>query len=233
MFASPFEPWCGFAVVPIGEGAAELRPEEWALLSARAVEKRRVELVAGRAAARRALRSVGGPEVAIGKGARGQPLWPQGWVGAITHSGAFAAAVVAPAWRTAGLGLVLERLDAPIDVGGADMVCLPVARAWLGRPDDPEFGRRLRRLFSAKETVFKATFPLAEVFLDFVDARLESRDSGFEVTLLVDASPRHPAGTRFAVGLTERGGYVLSSAALPPLPSDHAATRPDQPESGR
>ncbi|MFL5884840.1 MAG: 4'-phosphopantetheinyl transferase, partial [Thermoleophilaceae bacterium] len=82
----------------------ELFPEEEALV-ARAVAKRRNEFVTGRALARRALSTLGVAPVAIGRGARGQPLWPGGIVGSITHCRGYRACAVARFDEIASVGI--------------------------------------------------------------------------------------------------------------------------------
>jgi 4'-phosphopantetheinyl transferase EntD len=62
--------------------------EEDALV-VRACAKRREEFSAGRCAGRAALACLGVPPVAILQGRRGEPLWPSGFVGSITHCDRF------------------------------------------------------------------------------------------------------------------------------------------------
>ena len=71
-----------------------LLPEEECAVAS-AVEKRRREFAAGRACARNALAKLGMPEVAIPRGAHGEPVWPAGAVGSITHCDGFCACAVA------------------------------------------------------------------------------------------------------------------------------------------
>ena len=62
----------------------ELFPEEELALGD-AVEKRRREFMTGRACAREALAGLGFPDSPVGSGTKGEPLWPPGVVGSITH----------------------------------------------------------------------------------------------------------------------------------------------------
>src|SRR5258708_4976351 len=83
----------------------------------------------GRAAARDARADLGVARVAIGRGSAGEPVWPDGIVGAITHTGELAVAIVG--WRSAyaGLGVDLERLTPGLSARAARLVCTPAERA--------------------------------------------------------------------------------------------------------
>ncbi len=74
-------------------------------LVARAVEKRRREFAGGRDCARRALAALGIAPLAILSGERGEPLWPEGVVGAITHCAGYRGSAVARAGEVAALGI--------------------------------------------------------------------------------------------------------------------------------
>lgn len=215
VFETPFPPWCGFSVVRVDEpDATPVHPEEAALAPPRAIPRRHQELAAGRRAARRALAAAGCVDPRpILKGDRGQPLWPPGWVGAITHAEAYAAAVVAPRALSAGVGLDLESLDRKVEQDIARIIALPEEQAWIGQDK-----ARLLSLFSAKEAIFKAMFPLEHVFLDFVEARVQwiEAESRFEAELLRAASRHHPIGYHFPIQVQRAAGYVLAAVVLPP-----------------
>ena len=148
---------------------AALFPAEEALL-ARAVEKRRREFATGRQCARSALGALGIGPAPILPGQGGAPQWPSGIVGSITHCAGYRAAAVARASEVVTIGLDAEPAGSlPGEVLG--LVTLPDERDRL---------RDLARdvpgvcwdtlLFSAKESVYKAWFPLARRWLGFNDA---------------------------------------------------------------
>lgn len=135
----------------------------------RAVEVRRREFVTGRACARRALEQIGVEPVAIPSGERGEPVWPRGVVGSITHCRGYRAAAVARDSDFLSVGVDAE-VHEPLPAGVLEQVA---------------FGRELamvaggaagicldKLLFSAKEAVYKAWFPLARRWLGFEDAEL-------------------------------------------------------------
>ena len=146
----------------------ELFPEEERSVG-RAVDKRRREFTTGRACARLALERLGIAAVAIPNGERGEPLWPSGVVGSITHCRGYCGCAVAK-----GEDVVAVGIDAEVHEPLPDGVLEQVA-----------FGRELemvadrgagvcldRLLFSAKEAVYKAWFPLAHRWLGFEDVEL-------------------------------------------------------------
>jgi len=111
------------------------------------------------------------------------PVWPAGWLGSISHSGAWAVAAVASEARCQALGLDLQDLIAPQTV--ADVQPLVATERELARMA-PAWDRRhaLTLLFSAKEALYKALYPRLRRFQDFDAAELTAISaSRAEVTL--------------------------------------------------
>ena len=165
-----------------------LFPEEEALLT-RAVDKRRREFTTARACARRALASLGVAPAPILPGERGAPQWPPGIVGSITHSAGYRAAAAARARDVLTIGLDAEA-DEVLPSGVLEAVSLPGERERLRNRTAAAPGTRWDRLpFSAKETTYKAWFPLARCWLGFEDAdiTINATDGTFEARLLVPA----------------------------------------------
>jgi 4'-phosphopantetheinyl transferase EntD len=197
------------------DGDAPLHPDE-ARVVAGAVEKRRRDFAAGRACARRALAELGLGDAAIPVGASREPRWPAGVVGSITHCEGYCAAVVGWADDIGSIGIDAEP-DDPLDGGVAGLVCTPAERRWIEQA--PASVSWATLMFSAKESLYKAWFPLTRRALDFCDIALEVvpeagqfrahavRPLPAELALLV-ASVRG----RFTI---ERG-YVMTCALLAP-----------------
>ncbi|GIF20362.1 4'-phosphopantetheinyl transferase [Paractinoplanes tereljensis] len=161
------------------EVAEALYPSEEQVI-AKAVPKRRREFTTGRWCARQALHQLGVPPAPILPGERGAPGWPQGIAGSITHCEGYRAAVVAHLDAYASVGVDAEPNE-PLPPGVLDAISLPEERAQLSA-----FAWD-RLLFSAKESIYKAWFPLARRWLDFTEARVELREDGtFSAKLLVD-----------------------------------------------
>lgn len=164
----------------------ELFPEEEVLVG-NAVEKRRREFTTARACARAALGRIGLPVAPILTGERGEPLWPQEVVGSITHCEGYRACAVARSSEILTIGIDAEP-NAALPEG---------LLADIARPEELPGLRDLamenagihwdRLLFSAKESVYKAWFPVAKRWLGFEDARIVFDPSGcaFTARLLV------------------------------------------------
>ncbi|MEU4382813.1 4'-phosphopantetheinyl transferase family protein [Micromonospora echinofusca] len=162
-----------------------LFPEEEALV-ARSVEKRRREFTTVRHCARLALGELGLDPVPIVSGARGAPVWPGGVVGSMTHCDGYRAAVLGRTTAFATLGVDAEP-HAPLPEGVLDAIALPAERT---RTTALSAARPTvcwdRLLFSAKEAVYKAWFPLTGRWLDFSEADIVIDPAGtFEARLLV------------------------------------------------
>ncbi|MGW0770173.1 4'-phosphopantetheinyl transferase family protein [Streptomyces sp. NPDC002676] len=148
---------------------APLYPEEEALV-ARAVPKRRREFAAVRACARRAMEKLGVPPQPVVSGVRGAPRWPAGVIGSMTHSDGYCAAALVRATDLASLGIDAEP-HGPLPEGVGDAVFLPAEAQRLGRLAAQWPAVHWDRiLFSAKESVYKAWFPLTGEWLDFSEA---------------------------------------------------------------
>ncbi|MFC5216342.1 4'-phosphopantetheinyl transferase family protein [Streptomyces coerulescens] len=160
---------------------ADLFPEERALIRT-AGPKRRAEFTAARVCARRALARLGVPAAPILTGDRREPLWPEGVVGSLTHCAGFRAAAIGRTARFASIGIDAEP-DEPLPEGVLEHISLPRERAQLAGGEGPN---RDRLLFSAKESVYKAWFPLARRRLGFHEAAITLEvDGTFAADLLV------------------------------------------------
>ena len=165
---------------------ADLFPEEEAVV-ARAVEKRRREFATGRACAHRALERLGLERAAIPSGDRGEPLWPAGVVGTITHCRDYRACAVARASDLASVAIDAEP-HATLPDGVIGEIARPEELADLARLARTGPARHWDRLlFCAKEAVYKAWYPLAERRLGFADAAVsfDPERGDFSARLLV------------------------------------------------
>lgn len=183
-----------------------------------AVEKRRREFLTARACVRRALAQLGLPAQAVPAGPRGEPRWPAGVVGSITHCDGFRACALGRAESLAAIGIDAEP-NAPLPGGLLADVALEEEREWIRdyAREAPEVSWD-RLLFSAKESIYKAWFPLANRWLGFEDASLEvDRDSGtFGCRLLVPGPVLDGHELRgFQGRWLVSGGLLATAVAMP------------------
>jgi len=195
-----------------GDWTAPLRSEEEPLV-ARAVDKRRREFTAGRTCARRALARLGWPDFPVVAGPRREPVWPPDVVGSITHCPGYCAAVAARRADLRSVGIDAE-LSAPLPEGVAAMVCTEAERRWAAELPGDHWPALV---FSAKESIYKAWYPVAERWLDYLDAELtvDPASGSFTARILLPVEPAifpwNPLEGRFAV-TAER---VFTAVAIP------------------
>jgi 4'-phosphopantetheinyl transferase EntD len=192
-------------------------PEEEPLI-AKSVAKRRNEFITVRYCARIALGELGLPPVPILKGDKGEPCWPDGVVGSLTHCAGYRGAVVGRSAAVRSVGIDAEPHDV-LPNGVLDAISLPQERTEIPQAM-PEGLHWDRILFCAKEATYKAWFPLTKRWLGFEDAHISFEADGpaagtFVSRILIDAEalsgpPLTTLQGRWAV---ERG-LVLTAIAL-------------------
>ncbi len=194
----------------------DLFPEEAAVVAG-AVGSRRREFAAVRRCARSALAGLGVARVPLLRDDRGAPCWPAGVVGSMTHCAGYAAAAVAWSATVRAVGIDAEPHD-PLPDGVLDVVA---------GSDEAEAVARLRALrpevcwdrvlFSAKESVYKAWYPLTGGWLDFeqVHVDLDVATAGFVARLDVPDHGARPLPGRILRGRwAAPGGLLLTAVAL-------------------
>ncbi|MBU8822427.1 4'-phosphopantetheinyl transferase PptT [Mycolicibacterium goodii] len=193
-------------------------PEEEPLI-ARSVAKRRNEFVTVRYCARQALRELGVGPVPILKGDKGEPCWPDGVVGSLTHCQGFRGAVVGRAGDVRSVGIDAEPHDV-LPNGVLEAITLPVERDELrALPGDLHWDRIL---FCAKEATYKAWYPLTHRWLGFEDAHITFAVDGsgtaggsFRSEILIDPAAEHgPPLTALGGRWTVRDGLAVTAIVL-------------------
>lgn len=167
-----------------------LYPAEQSYIAA-AVEKRRAEFTTVRYCAGRALRELGLERPVMVPGRHGEPAWPDGVVGSMTHCQGYRAAAVALVRDAAAVGIDAEP-NAPLPRDVLAMVAssheAEHVRAMCEKCPDVAFDRLL---FSIKESIYKAWFPAKRTWLGFHDAEVEIDAEGvFRVRLLIPEAHR-------------------------------------------
>ncbi|HEY1319248.1 MAG TPA: 4'-phosphopantetheinyl transferase [Streptosporangiaceae bacterium] len=201
--------------------------------------RRRAEFAAGRLCARAALARLGVPAAPILPGPAGQPRWPAGVTGSITHCAGYRACAVARTTDVAAIGIDAEP-DAALPAGLIDMVATGPERAWIRRhaaarrgaavagaglpgAGGPGAGQRDaggrgagppavcwdRLLFSAKEAACKLWYPLTGQWPGLRAAVIGLATTGTFTVCLPGPGPG--AGDRPATRLT---GRWLASGGL-------------------
>jgi len=148
------------------------------------------------------------------KGERGEPLWPKGIVGSITHCGAWAIAAAASSSAAWTIGIDLESTATVPTDGVARLICHDTERRWV--VEKGNYAKRLVMLFSAKETAFKALYPACRRFIDFKEVKftwIPERER-FRGELLTSLNPDFARGYEFDVGCILDRDLVLTHMVL-------------------
>ena len=198
--------------------ASELFPEEEALV-ARSTEERKREFSTVRISARKALARLGFPPVPILPGVRGEPNWPANVVGSMTHCVGYRAAAVAHVDDMLAIGVDAEPNCRIPDHDLLEAVTIPEERLWLPRMTAQRPDVCWDRLvFSAKESVYKAWYPLTGRKLEFEDVLItvNPTQNTFRARLLVPGPILEGRSlTCFDGHWIVRNGLIVTSTALP------------------
>ena len=176
--------------------------------------KRKAEHLAGRIAAAHARGAI--HERAIpGIGPSGEPLWPDGISGSITHSGTQAMAVVVRE-RQALIGIDCEAIlpeneAREIKDGIIDVQEEPV----LSRSGYP-FALALTLVFSAKESLFKALFPRVQAYMGFDSARVTKLDDKTLTLALTRQLAGFNEGAAFTLHWQQQGEQAITLLSRSP-----------------
>ncbi len=192
----------------------QLHPLEQEALGDAVSLKRKQDFILGRAAARKSLSAIGFPVVSpVLRGEQREPLWPVGVVGSISHSGSYGVAVAAWQQDVPALGLDIQKVEERYTDELIARFADPDEFDWV-RSDPAKRTERAVKLFSAKESIFKALYVLRRVWFAFDVAHLTPKEceTGFH------ASVRLPALStgvvNLEVGVTAYNGYIITGAWL-------------------
>jgi 4'-phosphopantetheinyl transferase EntD len=157
---------------------------------------RGLEFAAGREVARAALARLSAPVGPVLPGRAGEPRWPEGVVGSITHCVGYRACAVALACDMAAIGIDAEPCLALAN-GLVDAVAGDDERGWLeelGAGGPPLPWDRL--LFCAKEAVYKAWYPYTGCRLDLRSVIVQISTVGTFTAVLPRAQAAAPVAGR-------------------------------------
>ncbi|MBT2488598.1 4'-phosphopantetheinyl transferase superfamily protein [Streptomyces sp. ISL-96] len=146
---------------------------------------RRMEFASVRHCARRAMTGLGLPAAPVVPSQSGAPQWPAGVVGSMTHCSGYRAAALAHRSDLHSIGIDAEP-HGPLPSGTLGKVALPSERAHLAELSGGEPRVHWDKvLFTAKESTYKAWFPLTGRPLGFKDAEitLDPEQGTFDVRL--------------------------------------------------
>lgn len=173
-----------------------------------AVDKRRADFLAGRACVLELYKTQNVTLPLPVYIERSGPLWPEGWVGSISHTWlgdeGIAAAVLAPQEKAFALGHDLEGLISEETLARIRKSILFSGEEWCQSPLD------MTLAFSLKESIYKALNPLLNRFIGFDEVAILQRESG-----VLEFEPRGALRADFPKGAMQKGyGFVLDGSLI-------------------
>jgi phosphopantetheine--protein transferase-like protein len=177
---------------------------------------------AGQSAAVRAcacelLRARGVNSPHIGRHANGAPIWPDGWVGSLTHSTGRGAVAVARADSIHAVGIDLEYPRRMKRALWAHVLTPTEINALADLPEDVA-NKRVTASFCAKEAIYKALSPLGGRVPGFHDVELVwDKGGGFTPRSTTAEAPAH---LHNLIGITAtHHEHILALTWLPSSPA--------------
>jgi 4'-phosphopantetheinyl transferase EntD len=175
-----------------------LLPAEMAAFAGSVLKVRRAS-GAARIVARTLLSRFGQAPCAIPKSTAGMPVWPGGIVGSLAHDSKVAIAAMAAQPEFQSVGIDIE----PAEPLAPDLLSIVATAKERDRIDDDPFRGRL--LFSVKEAIYKAVYPLDRTFLDHHDVEVSLADGAAVI--------RHERVVRFRHCVA--AGHIVTLAFIP------------------
>ncbi len=171
--------------------------------------KKKKSFYLGRSAAHRALALCGlvNPP-AIMFDSKNNPLWPEGFTGSISHTDNLALAVVSSNKNILSLGIDLEFQRTKIPAKLKERICVESELVWC---QAEQTDLRTLIIFSAKEAIYKALYPICKKFFGFKAVELLPIDAGkFQARLLVDLAEDLKKGYQFEIKYALKMNYIYA-----------------------
>lgn len=189
---------------------------------------RQADFTAGRLCARAALARLGVTAAPILRGPAGEPQWPAGVTGSITHCAGYRACAVALTTDVTAIGIDAEPGD-PLPAGLLEAVATPSERARIAVLSAASAVPWDRLLFSAKEAACKLWYPLTGQWPALHDVAASLAVGGTFTARMRGAGPEAcpwPEARRIKGRWVARGGLIVTAitwtsaaSASPPGPA--------------
>ncbi|WP_196583008.1 4'-phosphopantetheinyl transferase family protein [Aliivibrio fischeri] len=193
---------------------ANLLPSPLNIDMATWVSKRKAEYVAGRYLAKQALNYLDARYDIVKTGKNREPIWPQGFVGSISHTGTTVICAVSSVNDHQRIGLDIERIMAKKTVLELHDIVLVSQEYPLVRRDYQLDVATFTAIFSAKESLYKALYPEVKRYFDFLDAMVTQMDlqqGRFSIQLLQTLTPELKANLVFKGQVFINQNHIITS----------------------
>jgi len=166
----------------------------------------------GRLAGRSALKQINAPsDFPILRGESGEPLWPIGFVGSISHSGGIGVACASRSESYLGLGIDLENYEKKRQPGIFKKIATERELSWI-QEEKTEIQKRGVLIFSIKESIYKAVYQAFKIRLTYMDAEVFPHLEKGEAT--VEILKDNFTKAKITAGFSFSGGYVISGVGV-------------------
>jgi len=132
------------------------------------------EYLAGRTTAMLALKSLGSHSYFVGRGSYGEPIWPSGIVGSISHNNRYAVCCVGYKKDVLGVGLDVEDVIDSLTMKNIKSLILTGNESKLIENMREPINLLFTLLFSAKESFFKFAYPFVHKVFGFETVEVTS-----------------------------------------------------------
>jgi 4'-phosphopantetheinyl transferase EntD len=204
---SPFPAQIAFSQVAAVDQQQSPFDQECEIADKYSSEKRRREFFAGRKASQEVLTQLGVSATPILKSNEGDPIWPEGIIGSISHSHSLAVAAGGLEGEYRGLGLDLEYKHKKRNPKIFNRILFGVEKDWTKQEN--QFLNMLK-VFSAKESCYKAFFQKYRVKLTWSDIVFSPSNNGLEGALTLNWEKEK----RVFVSIEENKDYIISGVLL-------------------
>lgn len=174
------------------------------------INKRKIEFLLGRCCAYDALFKFSNEVGFLARTKNGQPVWPDGFVGSISHSTREILAVAAHKENYLSVGIDVEKIickqDAIILI---DMILNLDEKNLIKGMSEQDMLMVVTLIFSVKESFYKLINNVSEINLDFnVISLLEFDRNSYVIRI------NKTINSKFTHGLTIKGFYVTTSTSI-------------------
>ncbi len=184
-----------------------------------AAKKRQAEFIAGRYCVVRALMTLTNLDnYWVSNRSDRSPLWPEGIVGSISHSKTIATAIVARQSYARSVGVDIEAIIP--DQQARQLASIILAGSTL-TTNEYSFSQFVTLIFSAKETLFKAIYPLLGKMMDFDDVICTLVDSQRCICRLILQKGRYYSDIKqreFDIAYAFNETSVMTRLLIPTMP---------------
>jgi 4'-phosphopantetheinyl transferase EntD len=158
-------------LLPIGNHIDKLSTDELTIIG-KFSQKRQHEFSTGRFCAKNVFAAYGMTNVQLLRNDHREPIWPNGFVGSISHCKDICGAYIAKKTNLKALGFDIENIR-PLKQDITDLICTAQEKSLLAKEISLPYHALLILLFSLKEAIFKCVFADQKIRIGFHDCSIE------------------------------------------------------------